>query len=85
MSQKEEVSPEQQLHSKAVKGPHTNLGNSIGQDHDSDSCACQEGLDQARRDGTKDKPKLKSVVKKPDLPAIPAVSPAKGTSQLAPP
>ena len=32
------------------------------------------------RDATKDKPKLKSVVKKPDLPATPAASPAKGTS-----
>ena len=47
---------------------------------DSDSCAHQEGLDQVRRDATKDKPKLKSVVKKPDPPATPAASPAKGTS-----
>ena len=47
---------------------------------DPDSCAYQEALDQVRRDATKDKPKLKSVVKKPDLPATPAASPAKGTS-----
>ena len=34
MSQKEEVSPEQQLYSQTMKGPHTNLGNSVGQGHE---------------------------------------------------
>ena len=47
---------------------------------DSDSCAHQEALNQAREDANKGKPKLKSVVKKPDQPATPAVSPIKSTS-----
>ena len=47
---------------------------------DSDIPACQEALNQVREDANKGKPKLKSVVKKPDQPATPVVSPIKNTS-----
>ena len=46
----------------------------------SDSCARQEALNQVREDANNGKPKLKSVVKKPNQPATPAVSPIKSTS-----
>ena len=45
-----------------------------------DSHACKEGLDQVRKAATKDKLKLKLVVKKSNPPATPAAPPAKDTS-----
>ena len=47
---------------------------------DSDSHTCQEALNQVREDANKGKPKPKSVVKKPDQPATPALSPINSTS-----
>ena len=40
----------------------------------------QEGLDQVRRVTTKDKPKFKLVIKKPDPPVTPVVPPTKDAS-----
>ena len=57
--------------------PHQTSGSHRSRSHDAKSHMYQEGLDQARRDAVMSKPKLRSMVKKPDPLATPATSPSK--------